>query len=114
MLVQVRTMRESKGEVTEAGPSIAVQMVGLNSVPVAGDEFSVCSSEQEVLSFCHRYTVCSPSASLTLPCEADEGPWMDAVPCCPHLRYNDIPKAQLYPCLRPGSMPGSVVLFAGL
>ena len=47
--VQVRTMRESKGEVTEAGPSIAVQMVGLNAVPVAGDEFSVCSTEQEVL-----------------------------------------------------------------
>ena len=43
-------MRESKGEVTEAGPSIAVQMVGLNAVPVAGDEFSVCSTEQEVLS----------------------------------------------------------------
>lgn len=42
-------MRESRGDVTEAGPSIAVQMVGLNSVPVAGDEFSVCSSEQEVL-----------------------------------------------------------------
>ena len=42
-------MRESKGEVTEAGPSIAVQMVGLNGVPVAGDEFSVCSTEQEVL-----------------------------------------------------------------
>ncbi|CAK0786401.1 hypothetical protein CVIRNUC_009614 [Coccomyxa viridis] len=44
---KVRTMRESKGEVTEAGPSIAVQMVGLNAVPVAGDEFSVCSTEQE-------------------------------------------------------------------
>ena len=48
-MLQVRTMRESRGDVTEAGPSIAVQMVGLNSVPVAGDEFSVCSSEQEVL-----------------------------------------------------------------
>lgn len=43
-------MRESQGEVTEAGPSIAVQMVGLNTVPVAGDEFSVCSTEQEVRS----------------------------------------------------------------
>ena len=42
-------MRESTGEVEEAGPSIAVQMVGLNAVPVAGDEFSVCSTEQEVL-----------------------------------------------------------------
>ena len=41
-------MRESRGDVTEAGPSIAVQMVGLNTVPIAGDEFCVCSSEQEV------------------------------------------------------------------
>ena len=44
-------MRESRGDVTEAGPSIAVQMVGLNSVPIAGDEFCVCSSEQEVHPF---------------------------------------------------------------
>ena len=47
-VLQVRTMRESRGDVTEAGPSIAVQMVGLNTVPIAGDEFCVCSSEQEV------------------------------------------------------------------
>ena len=46
--MQVRSMRESRGEVTEAGPSIAVQMVGLNTVPIAGDEFCVCGSEQEV------------------------------------------------------------------
>ena len=46
--MQVRSMRESRGDVAEAGPSIAVQMVGLNTVPIAGDEFCVCSSEQEV------------------------------------------------------------------
>lgn len=45
---QVRSMRESRGDVTEAGPSIAVQMVGLNGVPTAGDDFAVCDSEQEV------------------------------------------------------------------
>jgi len=45
-------MRESRGDVTEAGPSIAVQMIGLNAVPTAGDEFSVCSSEQEVCALC--------------------------------------------------------------
>lgn len=45
---QVRSMRESCGDVTEAGPSIAVQMVGLNGVPTAGDDFAVCDSEQEV------------------------------------------------------------------
>ncbi len=51
-------MRESRGDVTEAGPSIAVQMVGLNTVPIAGDEFCVCSSEQEVHS--------SPTISTSL------------------------------------------------
>ncbi|EIE18948.1 initiation factor 2 [Coccomyxa subellipsoidea C-169] len=44
---KVRSLRESSGDVTEAGPSIAVQMVGLNGVPTAGDEFAVCASEQE-------------------------------------------------------------------
>jgi len=33
--------------VMAAGPSIAVQMSGLDSVPGAGEEFSVCSSEQD-------------------------------------------------------------------
>ena len=45
---QVRSLRESRGDVSEAGPSIAVQMVGLNGVPTAGDDFAVCDSEQEV------------------------------------------------------------------
>ena len=53
-------MRESRGDVTAAGPSIAVQMVGLNTVPIAGDEFCVCSSEQEVHPA--RVTI------LTFPC----------------------------------------------
>ena len=47
-MAQVRSLRESRGDVTEAGPSIAVQMIGLNGVPSAGDEFAVCASEQEV------------------------------------------------------------------
>jgi hypothetical protein len=41
-------MESSAGDMLEAGPSIAVQMVGLNSVPVAGDEFYVCENESEV------------------------------------------------------------------
>jgi len=41
-------MSDSAGETAEAGPSIAVQMVGLNAVPVAGDEFTVCETEQQV------------------------------------------------------------------
>ena len=36
------------GQVEEAGPSIAAQLVGLNSVPVAGDEFAALPTEQEV------------------------------------------------------------------
>ena len=48
LCLQVRSLRESRGDCAEAGPSIAVQMVGLNGVPTAGDEFAVCESEQEV------------------------------------------------------------------
>ena len=42
---KVRAMRGQAGEVVEAGPSIAVQLFGLNHVPVAGDEFEVFESE---------------------------------------------------------------------
>lgn len=38
-------MRTTSGEVTSAGPSIAVQVLGLNTVPQAGDEFEVFESE---------------------------------------------------------------------
>lgn len=38
-------MRTTLGDVSEAGPSIAVQVLGLNSVPQAGDEFSAFESE---------------------------------------------------------------------
>lgn len=38
-------MRGMLGEVSEAGPSIAVQVLGLNSVPQAGDIFEVLESE---------------------------------------------------------------------
>eukprot|EP00884_Botryococcus_braunii_P000727 jgi/Botrbrau1/10655/Bobra.53_2s0013.1 len=44
---KVRTLVGSRGDVEEAGPSVAVQMVGLNTVPTAGDEFRVCETEQE-------------------------------------------------------------------
>lgn len=44
----MRNLVSSRGEVDEAGPSLAVQMVGLNAVPSAGDDFRVCDSEQEV------------------------------------------------------------------
>lgn len=44
-VLQVRSLAESTGEVSLATPSLAVQMVGLNSVPTAGDEFYVCADE---------------------------------------------------------------------
>ncbi len=44
---QVRSMRSPQGEVAEAGPSLAVQMLGLNGVPQAGDEFTVYESEAD-------------------------------------------------------------------
>ena len=45
---RVRALSGAAGvEVAEAGPSIAVKMVGLNAVPAAGDTFEVCATEQE-------------------------------------------------------------------
>ena len=41
----MRSLRNAIGEVSEAGPSIAVQVLGLNSVPQAGDIFEVLESE---------------------------------------------------------------------
>lgn len=47
--MQVRSLIASNGKnVQEAGPSVAVQMLGLSSVPSAGDEFGVVDSEQSV------------------------------------------------------------------
>jgi len=43
---RVRTIKDDLGRVmTSAGPSIAVQMVGLDSTPVAGEEFQVVATE---------------------------------------------------------------------
>lgn len=48
-VAQVRALRDSANQtVTEAGPSVAVLVVGLNNIPTAGDEFTVMESEQEV------------------------------------------------------------------
>ncbi|KAK6132440.1 hypothetical protein DH2020_033817 [Rehmannia glutinosa] len=42
---KVRALFDDKGkQVDEAGPSIPVQVIGLNNVPLAGDEFEVVSS----------------------------------------------------------------------
>ena len=39
---KVRTLSNAAGvAITSAGPSIAVQLIGLNAVPAAGDEFQV-------------------------------------------------------------------------
>lgn len=42
---KVKSLSDSVGTVQDATPSLAVQMVGLGSVPVAGDEFYVCVDE---------------------------------------------------------------------
>lgn len=45
---RVRAMLDPKGNaVTEAGPSDAVEILGLQSVPNAGDEFRVFEDERE-------------------------------------------------------------------
>ena len=48
MLLQVRSMKDNYGDKEEAGPSTAVQMTGLSAVPVAGDDFNVSPSLDEV------------------------------------------------------------------
>jgi translation initiation factor IF-2 len=42
---KVRSMRTSAGDVNRIGPSMAAQVLGLNAVPQAGDEFEVFESE---------------------------------------------------------------------
>ena len=42
---KVRSLKTSSGDVTEIGPSLAAQVLGLNSVPQAGDVFEVFESE---------------------------------------------------------------------
>lgn len=43
---KVRTLSNAAGvAITSAGPSIAVQLIGLNAVPQAGDEFQVGCAE---------------------------------------------------------------------
>ena len=45
---KIRAMESATGEKIEvAGPSMPVSVLGLNGVPVAGDEFTVCESEQK-------------------------------------------------------------------
>ena len=48
VLLQVRSMKDNAGDKTEATPSTAVQMSGLNAVPIAGDDFTVAASLDEV------------------------------------------------------------------
>lgn len=52
-LLQVRSMKDNVGEKALATPSTAVQMSGLNAVPIAGDDFIVAASLDEV-KFCAR------------------------------------------------------------
>ena len=56
--VQARSMQDNIGDCTEAGPSRAVQMIGLNHVPVAGDEFIVLPSIDEVSCLCCAAHIC--------------------------------------------------------
>lgn len=41
-------MKDNVGEKALASPSTAVQMSGLNAVPIAGDDFTVAASLDEV------------------------------------------------------------------
>ena len=58
-LTQVRVIKDSSNKnVESAGPSVAVLVGGLNNVPVAGDEFTVMETEQEVRFFWLKHPKC--------------------------------------------------------
>ena len=69
-------MRSPQGDVSEAGPSFAVQMLGLNNVPTAGDEFTVFESEADARSA----GVCAPGRGRSGSCMRTAGG------ACPALR----------------------------
>lgn len=46
--MQVRSMKDNFGDKDAATPSTAVQMSGLNMVPIAGDDFIVAKTLDEV------------------------------------------------------------------
>ncbi|MBC7331527.1 MAG: translation initiation factor IF-2 [Synergistetes bacterium] len=53
---KVRAMFDDKGkQVNEAGPSMPVEIIGLNSLPEAGDSFKVVSSEKEAREVVEAY-----------------------------------------------------------
>ena len=67
-MLQVRSMKDNVGEKAQATPSTAVQMSGLNAVPIAGDDFSVAASLDEV-TFCLPCTVLI-NALYSISCSA--------------------------------------------
>ena len=53
---KVRAMSDDKGRrVKEAGPSTPVEILGLNSVPAAGETFVMCDSDKEAKAFADTY-----------------------------------------------------------
>lgn len=49
LVCQVRSLTNDSGDQeAEAGPSVAVRMLGLSSVPVAGESFEVVADESAV------------------------------------------------------------------
>ncbi|MCD8324450.1 MAG: translation initiation factor IF-2, partial [Clostridiales bacterium] len=53
---KVRAMIDDTGKrVKEAGPSVPVEVLGLNSVPNAGEVFVVCDSEKDARSFAETF-----------------------------------------------------------
>lgn len=62
-------MKDNVGEKAQATPSTAVQMSGLNAVPVAGDDFIVAASLDEVT---HRpFCTALMSALYNIGCYCD-------------------------------------------
>ena len=63
---KVRAMMDDKGRrVKEAGPSMPVEILGLNDVPNAGEVFVGCANDKEARSFAETFI--SQSKMICLP-----------------------------------------------
>lgn len=60
-------MKDNVGEKADATPSTAVQMSGLNAVPVAGDDFVVATSLDEVRPVSGLPAVCPIACDMPQP-----------------------------------------------
>ncbi len=86
-------MKDNYGDKEAASPSTAVQMSGLNAVPIAGDDFSVATSLDEVrfephlMSYSATYV--NQDSTDLLICGWTDGSHLKLHPCSKVPRADD-------------------------